>query len=204
MINSFPKKSVKWLIIGIATVSTIGIVCLVNPKAVVNTVKKTTSADNNNLTNISSTSNSQQNINSNEVISSDDCLSEINFVLPKNWSVDKSQKSEYKIIDEKGENVGLINAIEYTDDFDLLTQKPNHSSVTKDEYIDVPLGKCRLLTLDSDNGTAASGIVGTHDVYFAALSVKGKSIYIMSFTKNDKKPETKAQFIQILKGISYK
>jgi len=192
MINSFKSKSFKMPIAGIIIVFILGLVCLVNPKADANTVKKTKSTTSINLKNTKPAA---------KLINNKDYLSELNFVLPKNWSIDKNQKFEYGIIDEKGKSIGLINSIQYVDGFDLLTQKPNHSGITKDEYIDVPLGKLRLITLDSDNGTAASGITGTHDTYLAGIPVKGKAIYILSFTKNDKKAETKSEFIEILKGL---
>jgi len=125
-------------------------------------------------------------------------------VLPKNWKLNKSEKVIYNFIDEKGNNIGTVNAIRYMDKFDILTLMPNHSSVTNDEYINMPLGICRLITLDSDNGTVASGITGTHDTYYACVPIKGKDIYMLNFTKNDKKPETKNQFIEVLKNLSLK
>ena len=100
------------------------------------------------------------NTNTDEMVNNLDGLLLINIVLPKNWKLDKSEKAEYSFIDEKGENKGTVNAITYMDNFDFLTQMPNHSSVTKDEYINIPLGRCRLITLDADNGTAASGNYG--------------------------------------------
>lgn len=119
-------------------------------------------------------------------------------------SSDTSQKVIYSLLDEKGEHRGMISALNYVDNFDLLTQKPNHSSVTNDEYMDLPLGKCRLITLDFDNGPAASGLTGTHDTYYASLHVEGKAIYILNFTREDKKPETKSQFIEMLNSLSLK
>lgn len=64
------------------------------------------------------------------------------------------------------------------------------------------MGGCRLYTLDFDNGTAASGITGTHNDYYAIITIKQKAIYIFEFSKNDKKPQTKEQFIEILKNLS--
>jgi len=116
--------------------------------------------------------------------------------------LNESEKVEYSLIDEKGNSIGTVNAIKYMDKFDILTQMPNYSSVTNDEYISIPLGKCRLITLDSDNGTAASGLTGTHDTYYASVPIKGKAIYILDFTENNKKPETKNQFIDMLKNLS--
>lgn len=141
--------------------------------------------------------------NTNETQNSlEQLLSLLNIVPTKNYKIDKSQKTYYKITDGNGNNIGEIYADTYKEDFDLLAEKPNHSSVTKDEYIDIPLGKCRLITLDADNGTAASGIIGTHDVYYAEVSIKEKAIYILTFTQNDRKPETKNQFIEMLKNLT--
>jgi hypothetical protein len=137
-----------------------------------------------------------------EIVNNPDSLALLNIALPKNWKIDKSEKVVYNLLDEKGENRGTVSAINYMDNFNYLTQMPNHSSVTNDEYIDIPLGKSRLITLDSDNGTAASGITGTHDTYYASLPIKGKTIYMLNFTKKDKNPETKSQFIEILNKLS--
>lgn len=144
------------------------------------------------------------NTNTNEIVSNPNSLLLLNIVLPKNWKLNKSEKVVYNFIDEKDENRGTVNAINYMDNYDLLTQKPNHSSVTNDEYVNIPLGKCRLITLDSDNGTPSSGLTGTHDAYYASLPIKGTAIYIINFTKNDKKPETKNQFIEVLNKLSLK
>ena len=166
-----------------------------------NTVKSTMPQQSsaNNINN-----NIENNTNTSEIVSNPDSLLLLNIVLPENWKLDKSEKVVYNIIDEKGNNIGTVNAINYMDKFDLLTQKPNHSSVNNDEYINIPLGKCRLITLDSDNGTAASGITGTHDAYSASVTIKGKAIYMLNFTKNDKNPESKNQFIEVLKNLSLK
>lgn len=128
----------------------------------------------------------------------------LDIVLPENWSLDKSEKVVYNFIDEKGENRGSINAWNYIENFDFLTQMPNHSSITNDEYIDIHLGNCRLITLDSDNGSASSGLTGTHDTYYATVSIKEKATYMLNFTRNDKKPETKKQFIEVLNKLSFK
>lgn len=79
--------------------------------------------------------------------------------------------------------------------------KPNHSSIINDEHIDISLGKCILITLDADNGTATSGITGTHNDYYAIIIVKGSFVYTLEFCKDDKKLETKEQFIEILKNL---
>ncbi len=200
----------KWSITGFSIICLIGIVFLVNPRVDASTSKKTSSTEiiksnnNNNNSTIESgqkTNNTAENNSSGETRDKEDYLTSLNIILPQNWSIDNSQKSEYVIKDEKSEGLGLIDAFDYVDDFDLLKQKPNHSSVTKDEYINIPLGKCRLITLDSDNGTASSGITGTHNQYYAAIPVNEKVIYVLSFDKNDKKSETKEQFIKILKSL---
>jgi hypothetical protein len=81
---------------------------------------------------------------------------------------------------------------------------PNHCSVTKNEAINMPLGGCRILTLDTDNGTASSGIIGTHEEYLAAITIKGKAIFMISFTKNGKQLETKREFIRLLETLRIK
>lgn len=139
-----------------------------------------------------------------QIESNPDSLLSLSIVVPKNWNLDTSEKFRYKFIDEKSENRGSVDAIAYKDNFDLITQMPNHSVVNNDEYIGIPLGKCRLITLDADNGTAASGITGTHDVYYAEVIIPGKAIYMLDFTENDKKLETKNQFIEILNKLSLK
>ncbi len=142
--------------------------------------------------------------NTNEFAGSGEDLASLSIMLPDNWRVDKSNKKIYTYFDEKGEELGFISVGPYKEDFDLAAQQPNHSSITNDEYIDIPLGKCRLITLDADNGSATSGLTGTHDVYYASIPIKGKAIYMLSFTKNDKKAETKKQFIELLKSLSLK
>jgi hypothetical protein len=137
-----------------------------------------------------------------ELTSSVDYLASLNVTLPQDWNINTSQKVVYDFINAKGENGGSVLTSAYDDSFDF--GKPNHSSIIKDEYITVPLGKCRLITLDSDNGTAASGLIGTHNEYYAVLPVAGKINYTFNFTKNDKELQTKEQFIEILKSLSLK
>lgn len=192
MINSFKGKSLKWSMIGLVIIALIGLACLMNPKVAASPYNKTTATD----SIILNTNNSSQTGNK------EDYLKFLNIILPQNWNVDKSQQLSYGIKDEKGENRGYIGTMDYVDNFDFLKQMPNHSSVAKDEYIDIPFGKCRLITLDADNGSAASGLTGTHYAYYAAIPVKGNAIYVLNFTKNDKKAETKSQFIGILKNLS--
>jgi len=131
-------------------------------------------------------------------------LTSLNIVLPANWNLDTSDKVQYKFADEKGKTRGWVSSMKYEEDFDFSKVKPNHSSIINDEYIDIPLGKCRLVTLDADNGTAASGITGTHNDYYAIISLKDKIIYVLEFSQNDKKPQTKEQFKEILNNLSFK
>ncbi|WP_150106523.1 hypothetical protein [Paenibacillus sp. JDR-2] len=60
-----------------------------------------------------------------------------------------------------------------------------------------------MITLDADNGTAASGITGTHDVYFAIIPIKDKVIYVLEYSSMDKNPETKQLFMEILHGVRF-
>ncbi|QGQ93736.1 hypothetical protein EHS13_01840 [Paenibacillus psychroresistens] len=139
---------------------------------------------------------------SNETNSPVDYLASLPVKLPEGWRMDTSQKVVYNFINAKGENGGSVSTSPYEDSYEF--GKPNHSSIIEDEYITVPLGKCRLITLDSDNGTAASGITGTHNEYYAVLPLAGKITYTFNFTKNDKELQTKEQFIEILKSLSLK
>jgi hypothetical protein len=143
-------------------------------------------------------------VNPNELKNSKYDLTALNVVLPQNWHLNTSDKVQYNFVDEKGENRGWIISSKYEDDFDFKNVKPNHSSIINDEYIDIPLATCRLFTLDADNGTAASGITGTHNDYYAIIIIKEKIIYKLEFSKNDKKSQTKEQFIEILKSLSFK
>ena len=103
-------------------------------------------------------------------------LSSLDISLPANWKLESENQIAHNFVNENGENAGYLFINEYDSTYNLMTQKPNHSSVTGDENFDVPLGKCRLLTLDADNGTAASGITGTHNEYLASVSIKDKAV----------------------------
>lgn len=129
-------------------------------------------------------------------------LKSLNIVLPKNWSLDTSEKFQYYFTDEKGKKSGSIALDDYKDY--IAFQQNNHSSMIKDEYINIPVGKCRLITMDCDNGTAASGITGTHNEYFAIIPIKGAATYRLNFSKMDKKKQSKEQFIVLLKNLSLK
>jgi beta-lactamase regulating signal transducer with metallopeptidase domain len=129
-------------------------------------------------------------------------LTSLNIVLPQNWHLDTTDKVRYCFVDDKGINRGWAYSDKYKDDFDFTNDAmPNHSSIINSELLDIPLGECRLYTLDTDNGTAAEGATGTHDDYYAVITVKQKVNYILEFSKNDKNPQTKEQFIEILKNI---
>jgi hypothetical protein len=129
-------------------------------------------------------------------------LTALNIVLPTNWHLDTSAKVQYLFVDDKGVSRGWVISNQYTDNYTF--PQPNHSSIINDEYIDIPLGKCRLYTLDADNGTAAQGITGTHDDYYAVITLKNKAIYLLEFSLNNKDPNVKKQFIDILGKLSLK
>jgi hypothetical protein len=131
-------------------------------------------------------------------------ISSLNMPLPPQWRFNVVNRNHSDIIDEKGGNIGGISAIFYEKDFDFKQVKPNHSSVTNEESFDIPLGKCIFFTLDVDNGSAASGLTGTHNEYYAVIQIEEKVIYILSFSMNDKKTETKQQFIDLLKKMGFK
>ena len=47
-------------------------------------------------------------------------------------------------------------------------------------------------------------ITGTHDVYYAEVPIKGKAIYLLNFTQNNNKLETKNKFIELLNKLNLK
>ncbi|WNR46190.1 hypothetical protein [Paenibacillus roseipurpureus] len=107
------------------------------------------------------------------------------------------------LTDENGADLGRVAKYPYTDDFDFKLYKPNHSEITNEEVIDTPIGSIKLYTLDADNGTAASGLTGTHDVYFAVIPIQDKIIYVLEFSNHDKEAATKKQFIGVLNGLRF-
>ncbi|ACT02572.1 hypothetical protein Pjdr2_3942 [Paenibacillus sp. JDR-2] len=98
---------------------------------------------------------------------------------------------------------GQIYTYNYDADFSFQSMKPNHSDITSEEDLNFPIGNVKLITLDADNGTAASGITGTHDVYFAIIPIKDKVIYVLEYSSMDKNPETKQLFMEILHGVRF-
>jgi hypothetical protein len=142
-------------------------------------------------------------IESNKLVNSNYDLTSLHIVLPTNWHLDTEDKWQYNFVDGKGKNMGWIIAGKYKEDA-FSEWKPNHSQIIDNELIETILGKCRVFTLDTDNGTAASGIVGTHNSYYAIIPVKNSIRYIIEFSQHDKRPETKNLFINILKKLRFK
>ncbi|WP_337099154.1 hypothetical protein [Paenibacillus sp. YIM B09110] len=131
-------------------------------------------------------------------------VSNLELPLPKGWHLSADDRFGASITDENGISMGSVVTYPYTDDFDFRSYKPNHSVMTNEEAIDTPIGSGKLYTLDADNGTAASGLTGTHDVYFAAIPIQDSIIYVLEFTKHDKEVASKKQFIAILNGLRLK
>lgn len=129
-------------------------------------------------------------------------LTSLVIKLPDGWELDKGDQMNYLMNNERGMAVGRISSSSYEADFEFNHALPNHSSVIYDETLQLPAGDCRLITLDADNGTAASGITGTHNTYYGIVSIRDKVIYILEFTNLDKDPQSKQQFIDILSTIS--
>lgn len=129
-------------------------------------------------------------------------LKALNIELPTNLHLDTKDKSQYIFVDSKGKNNGWVICEKFNDDA-FSGWKPNHCEIVSDELIATSLGKCRVFTLDADNGTATSGITGTHNDYYAIIPVRDNR-YIIEFSKNDKSLQTKGQFIKILKNLSLK
>lgn len=130
-----------------------------------------------------------------------DSLKAINIALPKNWRLDTSNNMEYAFIDDKGNNVGSISVMPYAPGRDFSTQLPNHSEKINEETLQLPIGSCVLFTLDSDNGSAASGLTGTHDSYMSGITTKANTMFLIYFSKNDKDLKSKPQLIEILEGL---
>jgi hypothetical protein len=131
-------------------------------------------------------------------------VSSLNISLQPQWHLHFVNNNYSDIIDDNGLKLGWISASNYEKDFDFKLVKPNHSSIIHEESFDTPIGECDLFTLDVDNGSAASGLTGTHNEYDAVIKIENKVIYIMSFSLNDKNNETKLRFIDILKKIRLK
>jgi uncharacterized protein YceK len=131
-------------------------------------------------------------------------LTSLNIELPKGWKLDTTDEMQFNFVDDKGDKKGWVIADKFNDNNTFTEWKPNHSEITGDENIDIPLGKCRLFTLDADNSTAASGVTGTHNDYYAIIPMNSSIRYIFEFSQNDKNSQTKEQFIEILKNIKIK
>ncbi|MGG1638697.1 hypothetical protein [Paenibacillus sp. NRS-1760] len=131
-------------------------------------------------------------------------ISNLELTLPKGWNLNMEDHFGASLTDENGINLGSVVTYPYTDDFSFNMYKPNHSEITYEEVIDTSIGSGKLYTLDADNGTAASGLTGTHDVYFAVIPIQDKKIYVLEFTKHDKEASTKKQFISLLNGLQLK
>jgi hypothetical protein len=130
--------------------------------------------------------------------------SSLSIPMQPQWHLNVVNEKYSDIIDDKGLKIGWISASNYEKDFDFKQVKPNHSSIIHEESFNIPIGKCDFFTLDVDNGSAASGLTGTHNEYYAVIQIENKVIYIMSFSLNDKKDETKQKFIDILKKTRLK
>jgi len=131
-------------------------------------------------------------------------ISNLELTLPKGWSLNTEEHFGASLTDENGINLGSVVTYLYADDFSFKMYKQNHSEITYEEVIDTSIGSGKLYTLDADNGTAASGLTGTHDVYFAVIPIQDKIIYVLEFSKHDKEASTKKQFISLLNGLQLK
>lgn len=130
-------------------------------------------------------------------------LSSLEMELPEKWQLAESPSFKvYDIIDEHGEARGQVSSAPYMENFDFKSQAmPNHSSLTAEEELELPIGKGRLYTLDADNGTAASGKTGTHDTYYAVIPIQDEMIVILDYSNYDKAAQTKQEFIRILSSL---
>lgn len=131
-------------------------------------------------------------------------VSNLELPLPKGWKLSTGDRFGAAITDENGVNLGSVVTYPYADDFDFRFYKPNHSEITNEETIDTPIGSGKLYTLDADNGTAASGLTGTHDIYFAVIPIQDHIIYVLEFSKHDKEAASKKQFVGLINGMQLK
>lgn len=116
----------------------------------------------------------------------------------------KDENAKNLFLIESDDYEGFVTLIPYFEDFDYESQLPNHSKIVKKEVFTTGLGESIVVTLDMDNGTAASGKTGSHKVYYAFIKQDRNLGYMMSFTHNDKSEETKEIFIEILNSIEIK
>ncbi|WP_151735254.1 hypothetical protein [Paenibacillus tengchongensis] len=128
-------------------------------------------------------------------------LPDMKLKLPPDLQLARETDHYYLIQNADGEVFGEILSDEYSETYDYSRVKPNHSSMTAEEQVKLPIGDCRLITLDADNGSAASGRTGTHDQYYAIVTVKDAKVYILNFTRHNKALETKQEFIKILESM---
>ncbi|CAM3899399.1 hypothetical protein COLU111180_13305 [Cohnella lubricantis] len=131
-------------------------------------------------------------------------VSSLTFSWPEKWRIQVISDKHADIYNDNDVYIGYISAIDVAKDFDFAQFKPNHSSIIDEESFDIPLGECSLYTLDADNGTAASGITGTHNEYYAVIRTANRTILIINWSMKDKKAETKQQLIGLLNKISVK
>ncbi|MFB9324609.1 hypothetical protein ACFFSY_01485 [Paenibacillus aurantiacus] len=128
-------------------------------------------------------------------------VSNLALDLPQGWSLSAEDGLSAALTDENGVYLGGVDTYPYADDFDFKSYKPNHSEITLEETIETPIGSGKLYTLDADNGTAASGLTGTHDVYYAVIPIPDNIIYVLEFSNRDKEAASKAQFVNMLSGL---
>jgi len=131
-------------------------------------------------------------------------VSNLELSLPKGWNLNTEDHFGSSLTDENGINLGSVVTYPYADDFNFKMYKPNHSEITNEEVIETSIGNGKLYTLDADNGTAASGLTGTYDVYFAVIPIQDKIIYVLEFSNHDKKAASKKQFTSLLNELRLK
>lgn len=109
------------------------------------------------------------------------------------------ERKNYYIISGDGYE-GFIVSFILEDGFDSHNHLPNHSSIVDEEILDLPFGTAELITLDVDNGTAASGDSGTHYRYYAFVYTD-TNVYMIDFARKDKLDRTKETLVEMLKSI---
>ena len=109
------------------------------------------------------------------------------------------ERKNYYLISGEGYE-GFIVSFALEDGFNSHKQLPNHTSIVDEEILDLPFGTVELITLDADNGSAASEDSATYHHYFAFFYTDA-NVYMIDFSRNNKLDHTKEILVEMLKSI---
>lgn len=125
----------------------------------------------------------------------------ISSPLEERISFEREDNTRNMYLIESSVYEGWITMNNASKEFNLENNLPNHSKVIKDERMKIPFGEYRMITLDVDNGSAASGILGTHKLYCVEVKNKYEESYMISFTGNNNEDKTKVLLVDMIKSI---